>query len=271
MSETESTYQTEYDTAMAALDAAAEGKQPEVTTAAVEAEPEAVVEAATPEVQEPVTPAADDPLELKRQLEEMRAQIASNDKALKDTQRAFHERSAELARVRREQQLAQRQTPELLESIPELADAIRHVQQGDVESKQQSYEDTHQAAIVAVQDALPEAGQWLADPDFMKAMEARRESVGAEKFDLDPRVMVRELTAEKLARERSSFEAQKQAAIDAARKDFEKAAKAKSSMTMPGASAGSGRVTSTGALTAADIENMSDAAFKRLQAKTLGF
>ena len=271
MSDTNDTYQTEYDTAMAALDAAAEGTKPDVTTAAVEAVPDAAVEATPAAVQEPATPAADDPLELKRQMEEMRAQIASKDKALKDTQSAFHKRSEELARVKREQQLAQRQTPELLETIPELADAIRHVQQGDVESRQQSYEETNQAAIVAVQDALPEVGQWLADPDFMKAMEARREAVGAEKFDLDPRVMVREITAEKLARERSSFESQKQAAIEAARKDFEKTAKAKASMTMPGASAGAGRVTSTGALTASDIENMSPEAFKRLQAKTLGF
>ncbi len=257
-------YQAEYDKAMQELESAAEGNKPEVTTEqAKEEQPAATVE--TTEAK------PDDPLELKKQLESMQAELAARDKALKDTQRAFHQRSEEAARLRREQEKATRKRPELLDSVPELEEVVRHVVHDAQESEAERYQATNQAAIVAVQEALPEAAQWLADPEFMKAMEARREAVGAQLFDLDPRVMVRELTAERLARDKASFESQKQAAIEAARRDFEKQAKAKASMTMPGAAPGAGRVTSVKTLSADDVMNMSDADFKRLQSKTLGF
>lgn len=257
-------YQAEYNKAMQALESAADGKQPEVITEPAKEEPQPTVETTE-------EPKADDPLELKKQLETLQAELSARDKALKDTQRAFHQRSEEAARLRREQEKLARKRPELLDSVPELEEVVKHVVHDARESEQERYQQTNQAAIVAVQEALPEAAQWLADPEFMQAMEARREAVGAHVFDLDPRVMVRELTAEKLARDKAAFESQKQAAIDAARRDFEKQAKAKASMTMPGAAAGAGRVTSVKGLSADDVMNMSDAEFKRLQSKTLGF
>lgn len=250
-------YQVEYNKAMQELESAANGEKPEPTTEAVKEEPQPTVE--TTEEQK-----ADDPLELKKQLE-------AAQKALKDTQRAFHQRSEEAARLRREQEKASRKRPELLDSVPELEEVVKHVVHDARETEQERYQQANLAAIEAVQEALPQAEQWLADPEFTKAMRARREAVGAHVFDLDPRVMVRELTAEKLARDKAAFESQKQAAIDAARRDFEKQAKAKASMTMPGAAPGAGRVTSVKGLSADDVMNMSDAEFKRLQSKTLGF
>lgn len=264
MSDTTEEYQAEYNKAMQELESAAEGKQPEATTEPVKEDaPAATAEQA--EVKQ------DDPLELKKQLEAMQAELAARDKALKDTQRAFHQRSEEAARLRREQEKASRKRPELLETVPELEDVVRHVVHDARESEAEDYQKSYESAITAVREALPEAAAWLQDPEFMKAMEARREAVGAQVFDLDPRVMVRELTAEKLARERAAFELQKQAAIEAARRDFEKQSKAKSSMTMPGAAPGAGRVTSVKGLSAEDVMNMSDAEFKRLQSRTLGF
>lgn len=276
MSGTEESYEEQYQKAWDELDAAAEGAKPETTTA----EPEKTEEAA-PEP-EPTTSEETKVEEetVEQKYARLQAEYEKAQKALQDTQRWGHEKAAEAARLKREQEQAKlaQQKPELLASIPELEGAVDHVlaarlarEQEDAEKAQQQYQERFQQNLHMVVSVIPEVPELLKDPDFYAAMEKRREAVGAEKFDLDPALMLREISAEKQARERLAWEAQQQAAIEAARKDAEKQARAKASMAMPGASTGAARTPSAKALTPEDVWNMSEEDFRRMTSKVTGF
>lgn len=263
---TNAEYQAEYDKAMAELDAAAEGKAPEATTVTA-AEPEAS-EAAATQAQTPAEQQVSEVDELRRQLEEARKEAEAKAKALSDTQRWAHENARRVKEMERQS----RQKPELLQQIPELEDAVKFVSQTNAEVEQEARQQSYEASLNIVFSAHPDAPELLRnDPEFLKAMEARRESVGAETFDTNPVVMIREITAEKLARAKRQADADKQVAIEAARKDAEAKAKAKASMTMPGAASGASRTPSSSAMSADDVWKMSAEDFRRMQSKVTGF
>lgn len=283
MSGTEESYEEQYQKAWDELDAAAEGKQPETTTA-TEVAPEETSDDTAQARDEQGRFAATEQKSAeeaeKEELARIKADLEKAQKALQDTQRWGHEKAQEAARLRREQEQAKlaQQKPELLASIPELEGAVDHVlaarlarEQEDAEKAQQQYQERFQQNLHMVVSVIPEVPELLKDPDFYAAMEKRREAVGAEKFDLDPALMLREISAEKQARERLAWEAQQQAAIEAARKDAEKQARAKASMAMPGASTGAARTPSAKALTPEDVWNMSEEDFRRMTSKVTGF
>jgi hypothetical protein len=259
MSEHDTEYQAEYDKAMNELEAAADGKEPEVTTAV----------ASEPKQDETTSEIVDDPVEeLRKQLEEARKALEAREKALQDTQRWAHENARKLKEYERHN----RATPELLKEIPELVDAVRYVQQTSAEDEQEQRQIAYEQSIATVFEAHPDAPELLRnDKDFFEAMNRRREAVGPEKFDTNPSVMIREITAEKLDRVKRMAEADKQAAVDAARRDAEKAARAKSGMAMPGAAAGASRSTSTKGMSPDDVWSMSPEEFRRMTSKVTGF
>ena len=263
MSDNTEEYQAEYDKAMAELEATANGKEPEATTAqAEEPEPE------TTDEQQEAAHEVDEVAELRRQLEEARKEAEAKAKALSDTQRWAHENARRLKEM--ERQAAPK--PEILQSIPELEEAVKYVTKTSAEQEQETRQQSYEQALGIVFNAHPDAPELLrSDPEFYKAMKARRETVGAEKFDTDPLVMIREITAEKLARAKRLAEAEKLSAIEAARKEAEAKAKAKASMTMPGAAAGASRTPSSGSMSADDVWNMSPEAFRKWQSKVTGF
>ena len=260
MSDTpEKTYDELYAEEMARLEAA----DAEKATTTETKEPIKTAEDVVQQTQEEQKP--DPNAEWQRKLDELNAQLQAKDKALRDTQAWGHEN----ARRAKELERSQVKKPQLLEEMPELADVVRHVNQENAENAQASYQQRNEQAIALVSKSMPDLHQLLSDPDFYKAMENRRNAVGAMEFDLDPAVMIRELTAEKEARNAAKFESQKQAALEAARKDYEKQSRSKSSMTMPGAASGAGRTAKD--LSYDDVMNMSDADFKRMQSKALGY
>ena len=117
-----------------------------------------------------------------------------------------------------------------------------------------------------VVEAIPDVPALLNDESFKNAMIARRDAIGAEKFDTNPSIMIREINAEKHAR----FQAQQEVAINAAKAEFAKTQKAKSSMSMPTGAIASNKASSKD-MSYADVMNMSDAEFKAMQNKTLGY
>lgn len=234
MSEEAEQYQKEYDEAAAKLDAAESG-EPEAITAP-ELEPvEAVVEETKP-----------DPLE------ELRAKLEKTEKALKDTQSWGTKNAQRLAEIERDRERREREAtrPEILESNPDLEDAIRYVtsdptQKHQIEKQQQEWQ-----AMVAT--AHPGIFDLSIDPELEAALVARRESLGDAWHD--PLVAIREITAEKLAfterqvGKRFAIESQKQAQ--------------KSAMSVPGAGGGASRTAVDPEVEAAQrILKMSDAEF----------
>lgn len=276
----EKSYQEQYQEAWDKMDAADEGKQPEPTTAKPEAS--AAVEQPRDEqgrftAAEAEKPAAVD--NAQQQMAAMKAELEKAQKALQDTQRWGHQKAEEAARLRREHEQAQRaaKKPELLQSIPELEGAVDHVlaeriahsQQMAEQAAQQEQERFEQNMSIVMQ-AHPDVTDLLKDQEFLSAMENRRKTIGEEKFDSNPALIIREVTAEKLDRAKRVFDAERATAIEAARKDAEKQAKAKASMTMPGAAPG-GRVPASKDLTPEEINNMSTEDFRRMQARVTGF
>lgn len=252
-------YDSAYDAEMERLNSADEGtKQPDPTTEQPQAEPEPVTQVET-------TPEVD----YKAKWEEAQAAIAAKEKALADTQRWGHENAKKVKEFER----SQRARPALLDDIPELADVVNyaiedlHEKHQTLQEQQIQYlEQRQQQALDIVVEAIPDVPALLNDESFKNSMIARRDAIGADKFDTNPSIMIREINAEKLAR----FQAKQEVAINAAKAEFAKTQKAKSSMSMPTGAIASNKASSKD-MSYADVMNMSDADFKAMQNKTLGY
>lgn len=252
-------YDSAYDAAMEQLNSADDGiKQPETTTEKLQAETEPVAQVETQQE-----------VDYKAKWEEAQAAIAAKEKALADTQRWGHENAKKVKDFER----SQRARPALLDDIPELADVVNYAIE-DLHEKHQTLqeqqiqhlEQRQQQALDIVVEAIPDVPALLNDESFKNAMIARRDAIGAEKFDTNPSIMIREINAEKHAR----FQAQQEVAINAAKAEFAKTQKAKSSMSMPTGAIASNKASSKD-MSYADVMNMSDAEFKAMQNKTLGY
>ena len=252
-------YDSAYDAEMERLNSTDSGTNtPEPTTEQpqVEAEPVAQVE-------------TQQEVDYKAKWEEAQAAIAAKEKALADTQRWGHENAKKVKEFER----SQRARPALLDDIPELADVVNYAiedlhekHQTLQEQQAQHLEQRQQQALDIVVEAIPDVPALLNDESFKNAMIARRDAIGADKFDTNPSIMIREINAEKLAR----FQAQQEVAINAAKAEFAKTQKAKSSMSMPTGAIASNKASSKD-MSYADVMNMSDADFKAMQNKTLGY
>jgi hypothetical protein len=187
----------------------------------------------------------------------MRERLEKQEKALKDTQAWGTRNAQELAALKREREQAQReqQKPKILDERPDLADAIRYVQEAP---KQESGQEQWQKAVST---AHPGIFDLSIDPELEKALLARREALGDEW--MDPLVAIREITTEKLAHAERNIG--KRFAAESA------LLAKKSAMAVPGAGS-----TSIGAsVSPADdrdrILNMSDAEFAREVRKVKGY
>lgn len=259
LSTDEQEYNAAYDAEMERLNSTDEGtKQPEPTIEQPQVEADPVPQVETPQE-----------VDYKAKWEEAQAAIAAKEKALADTQRWGHENAKKVKEFER----SQRARPALLDDIPELADVVNYAIE-DLHEKHQTLqeqqiqhlEQRQQQALDMVIEAIPDVPALLNDESFKNAMIARRDAIGADKFDTNPSIMIREINAEKHAR----FQAQQEVAINAAKAEFAKTQKAKSSMSMPTGAIASNKASSKD-MSYADVMNMSDAEFKAMQNKTLGY
>jgi hypothetical protein len=216
-------YQREYDEAAAKLEAAANGET--VATTAPEAQPAAPAAAAP--VAEALEPAKQPDAEPKAETaEELRARLEKAEKALKDTQAWGTKKAQELARIQREQALAQREAtkPEILAQQPELEAAIRHVVSDPTPMIQA--DEARESWMATIERAHPGIFNADADPELVNAILARK----GEADWSDPIVAIAEITAEKLAH--AERQIGKRFAAEAAK------LQQKSAMSVPSASAG---------------------------------
>lgn len=240
----ESEYQKEYDKAAAELDSAATPATTEpVKEEGVTPEPEKA-----PEQQEP------DPLA------EIREKLEKTEKALKDTQ-AWGTRNAQaLARIEREAQERKRQAerPPILDANPELEQAIRYVV-----PQQEAPEVNHQEQWkTIVESAHPGIFDKSIDPELENALMGRLSALGDAVSD--PLVVIREITAEKIAH--TERQIGKRFAAEAAKMAQ------RSAMSVPGAGAGGAKVSTDPDLEAKNrILNMSPAEFEKERRKVLGY
>lgn len=172
-------YQEAYQAAWAELDAKAGVTTEPATT---DAEAEAAGDEGTTE-SDPVA----------KRFEELETKAARQEKALKDTQRAFHASQKELAALRRqrEEEVRAASRPALLDNVPGLEDAVRHVTQTGGEEMTQ--EQRNAVWFDSVAGALPDLEELLTDEGFEKAAAEKRDELGDEW--LNPIVAIRELGA----------------------------------------------------------------------------
>lgn len=253
-------YQEEYNKALAALDAAANGKTEATTAPEVKAEPVAEPAKEPVKTDEPAKQPDSKPAD---PVEELRLELEKTKKALKDTQQWGHKNAEELKRIQRDRELAQREAskPPILDANPELEQAIRYVASDPAPQIQQEQRLAQWQGAVAA--AHPDIEQLLADEEFNKAVIARRDTVGADW--LDPIVAIREITAEKLAH--TERQIGKRFASEAAK------LAQKSAMSVPGA--GSSAVTTQPTDKALEEANrimkMSDAEFAKEVRRVKGY
>jgi hypothetical protein len=211
-----------------------------------------------PVVEEPAKVEEADPIKL---LEE---RVAKAEKIAKDNQAWATRMAQERAEERRAKAAAEREAtkPAILDANPELADAIRYVQQDpqpqDQEAvRQQQWQET-------VEKAHPGIFDKSIDPELETAIRDRLTTLGADVQD--PLAVIREITAEKLAY--TERQVGKRFAAEAARQTKV------SAMTVPGAGAGGGssRVPQDDQLAMAErMKNMSDADFAKEVRRVKGY
>lgn len=232
MQYTDPEQQREYDEARAALDAAAKG----ATTACDDKGQFTKVEAKEPDpVKAPETepaktepeaqPAADQVTP--EMLAEWKARAEKAEKIARDNQAAYTRAAQEAAALRRQQEQQQREAtkPAILETTPELADAIRYVT-SDPAPQQQAEERQKQFQSV-IEAVHPDAFSNDLPAELQTAIATRWQSLGDEAKD--PLAIVRVITEEKLAH--SERQIGKRFAAEAAK------LQQKSAMSVPGAGA----------------------------------
>lgn len=237
-------YQQEYDKAAAELDAAA---KPAITELVQEVE-------APKEVQE-VTPPVDE-------LAELRARLAKTEKIAKDNQAFATRMSQEAAQLRREKAQQEREAtrPAILDSNPELADAIRHVV-NDPAPRQQA-EDAQTLWAQTVDKAHPGILSPDIDPELEQDLVQRLEQLGEARSN--PLEAIRVITEGKLAH--AERQIGKRFAAEAAK------LAQKSAMSVPGAGRSSAPAPVDAALAEVQrFQNMSDADFQKEVRRVKGY
>lgn len=214
-------YQEAYEKEMQRLEAEASGGEtkPEAKPATTSApDDKAETKAAEKADEKAKTESAD----------EIRARLASVEKALEDTKRWAHGNAAEVKRLKKEAEERKRTEtrPAILDANPGLEDAITHVAGTPKVPPQEQWIDT-------VARAIPDVEQLLGDPAFHAKAAAKRTELGGD-WD-DPITAIRELSS---IRTEHLNQKSIQVAVEAARKDFEAKAKKRNAMEVPGGSGG---------------------------------
>lgn len=183
-------YQKEYDAAMEKLDAAETGSTVTTTAEDVPDKPEVEVKEPVKEETKPEEVQVDP-------LAEMREELEKAKKALKDTQAWGTKNAQRLADIERERLLRERETnkPEILESNPDLAEAIRYVTNDP--TPQIQAQNHHQQWLSIIETAHPGIFQVPDGDELVEAIGARAKELGNDWND--PLVAIREISAQKLA------------------------------------------------------------------------
>lgn len=241
-------YQAEYNKAAAALEAAAQATPVEEAKAPIEKEPEKAPEPA-PEKDDKPDPIA-----------ELTARLEKAEKIAKDNQAWATRLAQENAAVKREQQQREREAhkPAILDTNPELADAIRHVVSDP--APRQAQEDRQAQWADIVERAHPGIFQLSDEDDLVKALVTKRTAEWE-----DPLVAIREITAEKLAH--TERQVGKRFAAESAK------LAQKSAMSVPGAGSGGGMQAAPDAALAEvqRIQKMSDKDFQAEVRRVKGY
>lgn len=146
--------------------------------------------------------------ETEETLEQVRARLASAEKALHDTKAWGTRKAQEAAELRRAQEAQAReaQRPAILDANPELADAIRFVREDDGVRQRTEQESAMQQWQDVVRAAVPDIDELLNDNDFHAAMQVRAQHP---EWNNNPLIAIREINAE--IRARAIFGAQQAA------------------------------------------------------------
>jgi hypothetical protein len=235
MSDEKTEYQKEYEAAMAKLDAGEKLDEVKVETPPVEV---------TPEIKEPPkeeTPAVSE-------IEELREKVAKAEKMAKDNQAWATRVSQEASELRRQREQEKREAtkPTILDANPELADAIRYVNE---EPKRDEAADF----AWVVESAHPGIFAKELDPELEAAIITRIEANPSAKAN--PLEFIRIVTEEKL----SATERQVGKRFAA---ESSKLAQ-KSAMSVPSASSGVKTSIDAELESVNRIKNMSDAEFAK--------
>lgn len=196
-------------------------------------------------------------------IKKLEARVASTEKALKDTKAWATKSAAEVKRLRKEQEERERAAnrPQVLDDNPGLEEAIRHVSGARPATAavdaQQTWADTVATALPDL-DALLEQ-----NPALQTKAKALAQQLG-EDWD-NPIIAIRELGRLQRDHERAATSV---AAQDAARRDFQQKGLKKTAMQVP---SGSPTRQPPKADAVKEMEDMSDADFKKMRAKVLGY
>lgn len=168
---------------------------------------------------------------------ELTARVEKAEKALKDTQRWGHENAARVKRLEKEAEDRKHaaKRPEILDANPQLEEAIKHVA-GTKADEKPPQEQWFESVTVAI----PDVNTLLGDKDFYAQAAAKKAELGSE-WD-NPLIAIRELSA---MRTEHLSKQNVQAAVEAARKDFEVKSKKRTAMEVPGGSGGKDASTTT--------------------------
>lgn len=209
------------------------------------------------DAQAPANAEADDPIK------KLEARLASTEKALNDTKAWASRNAADVKRMRKEQEERERAAnrPQVLDDNPGLEEAIRHVSGARPAS---SPDEAQQTWANTVATALPDLDALLEqNPELQVKAKALAQQLGDD-WD-NPIIAIRELGRLQRDHERAATSV---AAQEAARRDFQQKGQKKMAMQVP-----SGSPTRQPAKVdpVKEIEDMSDADFHKMRAKTLGF
>ncbi len=193
----------------------------------------------------------------------LEAELASTSKALKDTKTWATKNAAEVKRLRKEQDERERAAnrTQVLDDNPGLEEAIRHVSGA---RPAEAAEDATQTWADTVATALPDLDALLEqNPELRTKAGALAQTLGADWSN--PIIAIRELGRLQREHERAVTST---AAQDAARRDFQQKGQKKTAMQMP---TGSAARPAPKPDAVKEMEDMSDADFKKMRAKVLGY
>lgn len=251
-------YDAEYEAEMARLNGEA---APATTPPENEPEAEPLVIEEPSAAEDPPAPVETDA----ERLAKLEVKFASTEKALNDTKAWAARNAAENKSLRQAQEERDRlaNRPQVLDDNPGLDDAIRYVTGAPAQTK--APEANPQAAWgEAVATALPKLDALLgSDPAFRAKAHAKAQELGDDWTN--PLIAIRELS--ELQTEHHA-QAVTTRAREQAAKDFQLKGKKQTAMQVPGG----GSVRAPAKVDEAKaIEDMSDAEFQKMRAKTLGY
>lgn len=252
-------YQEAYQKEMQRLEAEAGKKDVKAETAKTDDKAAATTSATDDKAK------ADAKVEAKTETDsETKARLEKVEKALRDTQRWGHENAAKVKRLEKEAEEGKRAAtrPAILEANPGLEDAIKHV----AGTRTESEADAKAAWLSTVSRAVPDVEQLLGDQAFHAKASARKAELGSE-WD-DPITAIRELSS--LRTDHLSQKAS-QAAVEAARKDFDTKSKKRNAMEVPGGSGGKDGADPKGEDAAKRYREMSKEDFAKERSRVMGF